>query len=557
MESSKESSTVSGNSGAKKIGFGILLSRLSGLLRESLLRSVLGLGPAADAFTAALRIPNLLQNLLGEGSLSSSFIPVYSKLLSEGKEKEAGKAAGAVASLLIAFTGGLTLIGIIMARPIAKILTPGFTSEKLDLTVDLIKITTAGVAFLVLAAWCLGVLNSHRKFFLSYVAPVLWNAAQIVILLIAISKDWDPIKAAKAAAWGLFIGGIIQLLFQLFGVGKLQTKIQFSLSWRNEHVREIIKRFNPTILGRGVVQLSGYFDLVLASLLVTGAVSALMSAQVLYILPISLFAMSIAAAELPEMSRNTNIQDLTHRLNQGIKQTSFFMFLTSVIYITIGDQIIGVIFQWGSFDRDDSIVVAVTLAAYSLGIPAIGISRIYQSAFYATGDTKTPAFSATLRVVISLILGLLLMFPLDRFFISNSTLEKVSGSITGDWGPLSESLRALPANPHLGAAGLAVGSAAAAWIEMLFLSRKINKKITPNPSPLSPILKLLPAALSSVIISIIARWLLSNTNELINCLVCVPVAVFIYIVISSKSGVKESSLLLEGLRRNLQKLKFR
>jgi len=552
-----ESSTVSGNSGAKKIGFGILLSRLSGLLRESLLRSVLGLGPAADAFTAALRIPNLLQNLLGEGSLSSSFIPVYSKLLSEGKEKEAGKAAGAVASLLIAFTGGLTLIGIIMARPIAKILTPGFTSEKLDLTVDLIKITTAGVAFLVLAAWCLGVLNSHRKFFLSYVAPVLWNAAQIVILLIAISKDWDPMKAAKAAAWGLFIGGIIQLLFQLFGVGKLRTKIQFSLSWRNEHVREIIKRFNPTILGRGVVQLSGYFDLVLASLLVTGAVSALMSAQVLYILPISLFAMSIAAAELPEMSRNTNIQDLTHRLNQGIKQTSFFMFLTSVIYITIGDQIIGVIFQWGSFDRDDSIVVAATLAAYSLGIPAIGISRIYQSAFYATGDTKTPAFSATLRVVISLILGLLLMFPLDRFFISNSTLEKVSGSITGDWGPLSESLRSLPANPHLGAAGLAVGSAAAAWIEMLFLSRKINKKITPNPSPLSAIMKLLPAALSSVIISIIARWLLSNTNELINCLVCVPVAVFIYIVISSKSGVKESSLLLEGLRRNLQKLKFR
>ena len=557
MESSKESSTVSGNSGAKKIGFGILLSRLSGLLRESLLRSVLGLGPAADAFTAALRIPNLLQNLLGEGSLSSSFIPVYSKLLSEGKEKEAGKAAGAVASLLIAFTGGLTLIGIIMARPIARILTPGFTSEKLDLTVDLIKITTAGIGFLVLAAWCLGVLNSHRKFFLSYVAPVLWNAAQIVILLIAISKDWDPIKAAKAAAWGLFIGGIIQLLFQLFGVGKLRTKIQFSLSWRNEHVREIIKRFNPTILSRGVVQLSGYFDLVLASLLVTGAVSALMSAQVLYMLPISLFAMSIAAAELPEMSRNTNIQDLTHRLNQGIKQTSFFMFLTSVIYITIGDQIIGVIFQWGSFDRDDSIVVAVTLAAYSLGIPAIGISRIYQSAFYASGDTKTPAFSATLRVVISLILGLLLMFPLDRFFISNSTLEKVPGSITGDWGPLSESLRSLPANPHLGAAGLAVGSAAAAWIEMLFLSRKINKKITPNPSPLSPILKLLPAALSSVIISIIARWLLSNTNELINCLVCVPVAVFIYIVISSKSGVKESSLLLKGLRRNLQKLKFR
>ena len=555
MEPSKESSAIYGNSGAKKIGTGILLSRLAGLLRESLLRSVLGLGPAADAFTAALRIPNLLQNLLGEGSLSSSFIPVYSKLLSEGKEKEAGHTAGAVAGLLIAFTGALTLVGILIARPIAKLLTPGFSSEKLDLTADLIKITTAGIGFLVLAAWCLGVLNSHRKFFLSYVAPVIWNAAQIVILFIAIGKDWDPVKAARAAAWGLFIGGVIQLLFQFFGVSRLRTKICFSFSWKNEHVREIIRRFNPTILGRGVVQISAYFDLVLASLLVTGAVAALMSAQVLYILPISLFAMSIAAAELPEMSRNTDSQHLSNRLNQGIKQTSFLMLLTSVIYMTIGDQIIGVIFQWGSFDRDDSIAVAATLAAYSLGIPAIGISRIYQSALYANGDTKTPAFSATLRVIISLIIGLLLMFPLDRLFISNSALEKVPGSIVGDWGPLSQSLRSLPENPHLGAVGLAVGSAIAAWAEMVFLARKTNKKVTPESSPYSPMVKLLPATFSALMISIIARWLLSDANAVINCLVCIPAATLAYIAVSSKNGVQESVVLLEGLKRKLQNFK--
>ena len=555
MEPSKESSAIYGNSGAKKIGTGILLSRLAGLLRESLLRSVLGLGPAADAFTAALRIPNLLQNLLGEGSLSSSFIPVYSKLLSEGKEKEAGHTAGAVAGLLIAFTGALTLVGILIARPIAKLLTPGFSSEKLDLTADLIKITTAGIGFLVLAAWCLGVLNSHRKFFLSYVAPVIWNAAQIVILFIAIGKDWDPVKAARAAAWGLFIGGVIQLLFQFFGVSRLRTKIGFSFSWKNEHVREIIRRFNPTILGRGVVQISAYFDLVLASLLVTGAVAALMSAQVLYILPISLFAMSIAAAELPEMSRNTDSQHLSNRLNQGIKQTSFLMLLTSVIYMTIGDQIIGVIFQWGSFDRDDSIAVAATLAAYSLGIPAIGISRIYQSALYANGDTKTPAFSATLRVIISLIIGLLLMFPLDRLFISNSALEKVPGSIVGDWGPLSQSLRSLPENPHLGAVGLAVGSAIAAWVEMVFLARKTNKKVTPESSPYSPMVKLLPATFSALMISIIARWLLSDANAAINCLVCIPAATLAYIAVSSKNGVQESVVLLEGLKRKLQNFK--
>ena len=294
MTSSKKS--PSSTTGAKKISAGILLSRITGLLRESLLRSVLGLGPAADAFAAALRIPNLLQNLLGEGSLSSSFIPVYSRLLSEGKEKEAGNVAGAVAGLLIAFTGVLTLIGIFLAEPIAKILTPGFTSEKLDLTADLIRITTCGIGFLVLAAWCLGVLNSHRKFFLSYVAPVIWNATQVIVLIIAIGNNWDPTKAARAAAWGLLFGGLAQLLFQFSGVIKLRSRIRISFSSRNTHVKEIIKRFNPAVLGRGVVQISAYFDLVLASLLVTGAVAALLSAQVLYILSVSLFALSIAAA---------------------------------------------------------------------------------------------------------------------------------------------------------------------------------------------------------------------------------------------------------------------
>ena len=555
MDSSKESSAINGNSGAKKIGAGILLSRLAGLLRESLLRSALGLGPAADAFTAALRIPNLLQNLLGEGSLSSSFIPVYSKLLSEGKEKEAANTAGAIAGLLIAFTGALTLIGVFFAKPIAKILTPGFTSEKLDLTADLVKVTTAGIGFLVLAAWCLGILNSHRKFFLSYVAPVIWNAAQIVILFIAISGNWDPTKTAKAAAWGLFIGGIAQLLFQFSGVIKLRTKIRFSFSCKNLHVKDIIKRFSPAVLGRGVIQISGYLDLVLASLLVTGAVAALMSAQVLYLLPISLFAMSIAAAELPEMSRNATIDNLKNRLNKGIKQTSFFMLFTSVIYVSLGDQIIGIIFQWGSFSRDDTIVVAATLAAYSLGIPAIGASRIYQSVLYANGDTKTPALASALRVVVSLAIGLLLMFPLDRLFISNAALEKESGGIISDWGPLGESLRSLPENPHLGAVGLALASAIATWLEMFYLAKKTSNKFALNSSPLSPMIKLLPATFSALAISIIGRWLLSDNNELINCLVCIPAAAIAYIAISSQNDIEESVSLIEDAKRKFKSFK--
>ena len=264
--------------------------------------------------------------------------------------------------------------------------------------------------------------------------------------------------------------------------------------------------------------------------------------------------MSIAAAELPEMSRNTEKEYLNKRLGQGIKQTSFLMLLTSVIYISIGDQIIGVIFQWGSFDRDDTIVVAATLAAYSLGIPAIGISRLYQSVLYANGDTKTPALSATLRVTISFTIGLLLMFPMDRLFISNAALEKEPGSILNNWGPLSESVRSLPENPHLGAMGLALASAVAAWIEMLFLAKKTNSKVFLDSSPSSPILKLLPATISALAVSIIARWFLSDMNEIINCLVCVPAAILTYIIISSKNGVRESLVLIESSKRKLRNL---
>ena len=131
-------------SNTQAVALGIFLSRIAGLLRESLLRAVLALGPAADAFAAALRIPNFLQNLLGEGSLSASFIPVYSRLLSEDREEEASKAAGATLGLLTVLSGFLVLVGVLAARPITKILAPGFEGAKYELTVDLLRITFIG-----------------------------------------------------------------------------------------------------------------------------------------------------------------------------------------------------------------------------------------------------------------------------------------------------------------------------------------------------------------------------------------------------------------------------
>ena len=164
------------------VAFGILLSRIMGLVRERVFAYYLGNSDAAGAFRAALRIPNLLQNLFGEGVLSASFIPVYAKLLAEGKEEEAGQVAATVLSLLATATALLVIVGVTCSRPLIDILAPGFHGEVRELTIRMVAIMFPGTGLLVLSAWCLGVLNSHRQFFLSYVAPVLWNVAIITML---------------------------------------------------------------------------------------------------------------------------------------------------------------------------------------------------------------------------------------------------------------------------------------------------------------------------------------------------------------------------------------
>ena len=250
-------------SNTQTVAFGIFLSRIAGLIRESLLRSTLALGPAADAFAAALRIPNLLQNLLGEGSLSASFIPVYSKLLGEGRKEEARKAAGATLGLLSAISGLLVLIGVLAARPIAAILAPGFDNSRYELTVDLLRITFIGIGALVLSAWCLGVLNSHRKFFLSYVAPVFWNIAQIVVLVFVFTRSWNTFDAATAVAWGLVAGGVLQFSIQMIAVWKIAPDLRPTMNRSLPDVIEIRRRLLPAVAGRGVVQISAYVDLFL------------------------------------------------------------------------------------------------------------------------------------------------------------------------------------------------------------------------------------------------------------------------------------------------------
>ena len=575
--------------GARSVASGILWSRLAGLLRESLLRSVLALGPAADAFAAALRIPNVLQNLLGEGSLSASFIPVYSRLLGEGRDEEAGKVAGAVAGLMAVLSGGLALFGIIFARPLTSLLAPGFDGARHELTVDLIRVTTAGVGFLVLSAWCLGVLNSHRRFFLPYVAPVLWNAAQIVVLAAALVGDWDPTGAARALAWGLVVGGFLQFAVQAVAVRRLAPDLRPSLAYSDPGVVEVRRRFVPAVMGRGVVQVSGYVDLILASLLATGAVAALMSAQALYLLPLSLFAMSVAAAELPEMSRAVDPSVLASRATDALRRTAFFTLFSGVAYVAVGELVVEALFGGGAFDADDARVVWLVLAAYSLGLPATSVSRVLQGTCHSVGDTAGPARVAGIRVAVAAVVGLVLMFQFDEVHVLDGAFGSgpigfgeqaglaphlgavglALGSAVAAWVELGlvrmsqfDEVHVLDGSfgtggitdglaPHLGAVGLALGSAVAAWVELGLLTGRARSAAPGLHSPAGALGSLaVPAALAFVV-GAAAKYVVGGLPAVFGAPLALGVSGLVYVAASFRMDVPEAHLILGPIRRRL------
>ncbi|MGH7468148.1 MAG: murein biosynthesis integral membrane protein MurJ, partial [Longimicrobiales bacterium] len=391
---------------ARWVAIGILLSRISGLAREVLFARYFGTSRYADVFRAALRMPNVLQNLLGEGTLSASFIPVYARLLEQGREKEAGRVAGAIFALLLAVAGALTLFGMVAAPLLVRIFFFGFDADKQALTVTCTRIIFPMTGVLVLSAWTLGVLNSHRRFFLSYVAPVLWNVAMIATLL------WFGFRQPErqlvvTLAWGAFVGGLLQFGVQVPFVLRLERQLRIRLNLKLQGVRDAVRTAGHAVSGRGVVQLSGWADMFLASVMGNGVIAVLGYAQTLYMLPISLFGMSVAAAELPELARNRGaaVELLVQRVNVGLKQIAVLVVPATVGYLLLGDLIVAGLYQRGVFTPDDTFVVTLVLMAYTIGLPASTATRLFSSAFFAMQDTRTPARIAYLRVGVAALLG--------------------------------------------------------------------------------------------------------------------------------------------------------
>jgi putative peptidoglycan lipid II flippase len=454
------------------VATGIFLSRVAGLIRDRVFAHYFGNSDAADVFKAAFRIPNFLQNLFGEGVLSASFIPVYARLLAQDDKEEARKTAGAVAALLALSTSFLVLLGVLAAPWLIDAIAPGFHNEKRELTVLLVRILFPGAGLLVASAWCLGVLNSHRRFFLSYTAPVLWNAAMIAGM-IAFGPGRTQNSLVVVTAWASVVGSALQVLVQLPVVLKLLGGLKLSFAHQAEHVRSVIRNFVPVFISRGVVQISAYVDAFLASWLPTGAVAALAYAQTLYTLPVSLFGMSVSAAELPVMSGAVGDADevagiLRSRLNAGLRQITFLVVPSVAGFLVLGDVIVAAIYKSGQFKQADVTYVWGILAGSTVGLLASTLGRLYSSGFYALRDTRTPLRFAVLRVLLTSALGYLAALPLPRL---------------------------LGIEPRWGVAGLTISAGIASWVEFTLLQRGIRQRIGQVGVPMSFLAKVWVAAL--------------------------------------------------------------
>jgi putative peptidoglycan lipid II flippase len=525
--------------GAFLVGAGILLSRIVGVVRQRVFAYFLGASDAMDAFNAAFRIPNFLQNVFGEGALSASFIPVYAKLLAHDDEEEADRVAWAVFTLLALVVSALVLAGVLATPLLINAIAPGFDGEKRALTEQLVRIFFPGAGLLVLSAWCLGVLNSHRRFFLSYTAPVVWNFTLIAALAWA---GWParPVpladlgvwgRVAAFAAWGSVVGSALQFAVQLPTVLTLLRRVRPALGVGDVHVRTVLKNFVPVFVSRGVVQISAFVDAWLASWLGTGAVAALGYAQSLYTLPVSLFGISVSAAELPEMSSATGEQSavaekLRARLDAGLRQIAVFIVPSSMGFLALGDVMAGALYQNGKFGRSDTVYVWAILAGSAVGLLASTLGRLYASTYYALHDTRTPLRYAVARVFLTTLLGYLFSLPLPDAL-----------GVPRQWG----------------AVGLTASAGIAGWVEFALLRRGLNRRIGRTGIPFSYVSKLWASAAASAAVAWGIRLLVGRVHPIpLAVLVLTPYGL-LYFALTSAWGLPESRAVVGRFTRMLRR----
>jgi len=408
---------------ASTIGTGTFLSRILGFLRDMVIANFFGAGMAADAFFVAFRIPNLWRRLVGEGSLTISFIPIYTEYLTQRSKDEAREVthiAFTIAGVVLLI---LTLFGILFSPLLIRIVAPGFVKipEKFQLTVALNQIIFPYLFFMGLFALCMGILNSLRHFFAPAIAPIFLNLSIILSVFLFYPVLQKPVMAL---AFGVLAGGVIQFLFQIPFLLRRGITFRFNFNFRHPAIRRIGSLMVPGLIGTAVYQLNVFVDTIFASFLPSGSVSYLFFADRLMEFPLGIFAIAIGMASLPSLSALVSqgrLEELKETLSFTFRLVSFISIPAMMGLIFLKTPIIHLLFQRGHFDYTATTMTARALLCYSVGLWAIAGARTIVPAFYSMQDTWTPLKIALICLGANVVFILILIYPLKHAGLALAT----------------------------------------------------------------------------------------------------------------------------------------
>jgi putative peptidoglycan lipid II flippase len=399
------------------VGLWTVLSRVLGFARDVVIALFLGAGPGADAFFVAFRIPNLLRRLFAEGALSAAFIPTFVETLHKDGRVQAAQLARVACTVAAIILALVTLAGILFSSGLVQLIAPGFLHDaaKFQLTVDLNRIMFPYIFFISLVALASGVLNSMGRFAAPAAAPALLNICMIAsVVLFSTVFHANPVYEL---AWGVVAAGVMQLALQIPFIAAEGIRLRPNFNFRHPALKRMGVLFLPAAFGGAVYQINVMVGTILASMLPVGGVSWLYYADRLVELPLGVFAIALGTAVLPSMSRQAadgDMAGLTHSVSFALRIIAFFTIPASVALILLGEPIIAVLFQRGLFTVTDTQQTTLALVWYTAGLWAFSGLKVVTQAFYSLKDTRTPVWVAIGAVIVNLVVGLLLMGPMQQ-----------------------------------------------------------------------------------------------------------------------------------------------
>lgn len=410
-----------------------LLSRLLGIFRDSILAGEFGAGDTLDIYFTAFRVPDLIFNLLVLGAMSAGFIPIFTGLINSktnrlkevfnnDKYKEAWVLASSILNLMAIILFVLSLLGIVFAPLLMKLIAPGFSPDKQILTANLTKIMFLSPLFLGISSIFGGILQSFKRFFVYSLSPIMYNIGIIIGALYFV-----PIWGVYGLAWGVVFGAFLHMAIQLPIVFKLGFKYTPIIELKSRNLRKIMTMMVPRVMSLGISQINLVVITVIASTLASGSLTVFNYANNLQTFPVSIFGISLAVAAFPTLSTIAfNRKRMVESFSSIFRQILFFIVPSTVVLLTLRAQIVRVIYGRGQFDWTDTLLTMDTLAFFTISLFAQAALPLLVRMFYARHNSKTPFFTGLFSAVLNIVLSLIFM---EKFGVAGLALAFSASTI--------------------------------------------------------------------------------------------------------------------------------